>query len=146
MAHYAELDANNIVLRVIVVSNMDTVSDAYMTQYPETTKDDLKDVKGSKIPKNGTDVTWEDEQKGKDFCHNLLGGNWIQTSYNDGMRYRFAGKGYTYRSDKNAFVEPQPYPSWKLDKDFNWIAPKARPNDLNEYYWSEDAKNWVLVT
>jgi hypothetical protein len=87
MAHFAELDANNVVLRVIVVGNPDT-ADA-----------------------NGV----EKEYIGAAFCERLLGGTWKQTSYNGNIRKNYAGIGYTYDAGLDAFITPQPYPSWALD-------------------------------
>ena len=78
MAHFAELDSNNVVLRVIVVDNKDT-SDA-----------------------NGV----EKEYIGAAFCERVLGGTWKQTSYNGNMRGRYAGIGYTYNAQLDEFVAP----------------------------------------
>ena len=116
MAHFAELDGNNKVLRVIVVSNEDTLN------------------------ANGQ----EDESVGIAFCQNLLGGNWIKTSYSASIRNRFASVGHTYDTENNVFIEPQPYPSWTLDKNFAWQAPKPYPTDGNHYKWDETAKDWVI--
>jgi len=76
MAHFAEIDENNIVLRVIVVANEDTF-----------------DQDGN-----------ENEAIGAKFCHNLLGGRWIQTSYNARIRGKYAGIGDTYNSAKDEFI------------------------------------------
>lgn len=114
MAHFAELDANNTVVRVIVVNNNDCLDE------------------------NGN----ESEAVGVQFCQNLLGGNWVQTSYNANFRKHYAGIGYTYRQDIDAFVPPQPFPSWTLDADANWIPPVARPNDGKMYNWNESTQSW----
>lgn len=115
MAHFAELDANNVVLRVIVVGNKDT-SDA-----------------------NGV----EKESIGKAFCERLFGGNWVQTSYNGNFRKRYAGIGYKYDAALDAFVAPQPYPSWTLDANADWQAPVPMPTDGKMYAWDEAAQAWV---
>lgn len=117
MAHFAELDANNVVLRVIVVSNKDT-SDA-----------------------NGV----EKEHIGAAFCERLFGGTWKQTSYNGNIRKNYAGVGYTYRADIDAFVAPQPYPSWTLNEQAQWQAPVAAPTDGKQYTWDEATTAWVEV-
>ena len=78
MAHFAELDENNTVLRVIVVSN-----------------ENCKDAEGN-----------ESEIIGAEFCSNLFGGKWIQTSYNNNFRVRYAGIGYKYDTELDEFVEP----------------------------------------
>ena len=97
-------------------------------------------------------------------------GRWIQTSYNTrggvhyepnsitpssdqskALRKNYAGIGFVYDSDKDAFYEPQPYPSWKLNNTTCiWEPPIALPNDGNGYYWdesvyqSDNTKGWVL--
>ena len=118
MAHFAELDANNVVLRVIVVGNKDT-SDA-----------------------SGV----EKESIGKAFCERLFGGNWVQTSYNGNMRKRYAGIGYSYDPTLDAFIAPQPYPSWTLDANADWQAPVPMPTDGKMYGWDEAAQSWVEIT
>lgn len=114
MAHFAELDENNIVLRVIVVHNSDCL-----------------DVNGN-----------ESEAVGVGFCVKLFGGNWVQTSYNGNIRKHYAGIGYKYDAALDAFISPQPYPSWTLDADCNWQAPVPMPNDGNFYVWNEETQQW----
>ena len=116
MAHFAELGENNTVLRVIVVANKDT-----------------QDTFGV-----------EQESIGAEFCRNLLGGTWKQTSYNASFRKNYAGIGYTYDSQRDAFVPPRPFASWVLDEDTcMWTAPVAYPDDGKMYTWDEDSTNWV---
>ena len=118
MAHFAELDENNVVKRVIVVGNADT-SDA-----------------------NGV----EKEHIGAAFCERLLGGTWKQTSYNGNMRKRYAGIGYVYHADIDAFVPPKPYPSWVLNSETaEWDAPVPRPTDGKAYTWVEATLEWKEV-
>lgn len=118
MAHYAEIDANNVVLRVIVVDNKD-----------ESTPD-------------GTTV----ESIGVAFCQRLFGGDWVKTSYNGNIRKRYAGIGYTYNSSLDAFVPPKPFPSWTLDNaTADWVAPVPMPTDGKKYSWDEDTLSWVEV-
>jgi len=115
MAHFARIDENNVVQQVIVVDNKDT-SDA-----------------------NGNEM----ESIGVAFCQKLLGGNWVKTSYNGNIRKRYAGIGYTYRADLDAFIAPQPYPSWTLDANADWQAPVPMPTDDKMYSWDEAAQAWV---
>jgi hypothetical protein len=116
MAHFAELDENNIVKRVIVVDNRDT-SDAHGV---------------------------EKEYIGAAFCERLLGGRWVQTSYNHNFRKRYAGVGMIYREDIDAFIAPQPHPSWALNKDTcEWDSPVPYPEDGNDYLWDEATTSWV---
>ena len=146
MAHFAELDENNIVKRVIVIGNHDTVSDSFKVNYPlEATKEKLKAIKGKKVKINNIDTDWEDESKGVAFCNKLLGGKWIQTSYNNNIRYHYAGKEHKYNSVLDAFIPSQPYPSWILDKECNWQAPVPMPIDGKMYRWDENILDWVEV-
>jgi len=72
---------------------------------------------------------------------------WIQTSYNKNFRKNFAGKGFTYDKIRDAFIPPQPYPSWTLDEDTClWEAPVAYPEDGNIYEWNETDQQWDEVT
>ena len=116
MAHFAELDENNTVLRVIVVSNDDTADEA------------------------GNEV----EAIGVTFCENLLGGTWVQTSYNDNMRRQYASIGYTYDPDADIFITPPPYPSWikVIGEHTDWEPPTPRP-DGSLWYWDEDSLSWL---
>ena len=110
MAHFAEIDANNRVKRVIVVSN----SDCGGGTYP------------------GSDPI------GAAFCNNLLGGTWKQTSYNSNFRKRYAGKGFEFDAVNDCFWPPQPYASWtKNTETLEWEAPIAKPE--GDYIWDEEA-------
>ena len=118
MAHFAEIDENNIVLRVIVVNNNELLNE----------------------------LSIEDETKGKTFCSNLFGGSWIQTSYNNNFRKNFAGIGYTYDENRDAFVPIKPYKAWVLDSDTcHWNAPINLPADHEtvNYTWDSDTNNWT---
>ena len=100
MAHFAELDENNIVLRVIVVGN-----------------DTILDEQGQ-----------ESEAVGVAFCHSLFGADtiWMQTSYNGNIRKNYAGMGYTYDQTRNAFIAPKPESEgWILDEaTCQWRNPE----------------------
>jgi len=83
-------------------------------------------------------------------------GTWIQTSYNTQggqhilggtpLRKNFAGIGYTYDSEKDAFIPPQPYPSWTLNEDTClWNPPIPYPTDDNKYSWDEDQQQWTII-
>ena len=118
MAHFAKLDENNVVTQVIVVANSDT-SDA-----------------------SGV----EKEHIGAAFCEKLFGGTWKQTSYNGNMRKNYAGIGFTYNADIDAFVPPQPFASWTLNNDTaQWEAPVAMPDDGQMYTWNEETTSWDLI-
>jgi hypothetical protein len=74
-----------------------------------------------------------------------LGGTWVQTSYNSNIRYNYAGIGFTYDENRDAFIPPQPYDSWVLDEDTClWVAPIAYPAE-GVHVWDEEAGNWVEV-
>ena len=69
---------------------------------------------------------------------------WIQTSYNKNFRKNFASKGFTYDKTKDAFIPPQPYPSWTLNETTcQWEAPSARPGLY--YKWNETDQQWNEV-
>ena len=74
---------------------------------------------------------------------------WVQTSYNGNFRKNYAGVGFTYDSTRDAFIAPQPYPSWILNEDTCiYEAPIAYPTGLLEgemYDWNEDTTSWVEV-
>ena len=76
-----------------------------------------------------------------------LSGTWVQTSYNASIRKNYAGIGYTYDTDKDAFIAPKPYTSWTLNNTTcKWEAPVSFPTDEKIYKWDEDTTNWVEVT
>jgi len=77
-----------------------------------------------------------------------LSGTWVQTSYSGAIRKNFAGIGDTYDTVKDAFISPQPYPSWTLNNSTCiWEPPVAFTNDETKIYtWNEDTTNWVEVT
>lgn len=107
MAHFAELDENNVVTRVLVTSN--------------------------EMPNEGYDWLIEN-----------LGGTWVQTSYNANIRKNFAGIGFTYDEELDAFIAPKPFDSWVLDQQTcKWEAPIPYPEDGKAYSWDESQLNWV---
>lgn len=90
----------------------------------------------------------EQEHRGHDFLSRdlRLGGRWIQCSYNERIRKCYPGKGFTYLEEQDIFIPPQPYPSWSLDKNFDWQPPTPKPYEEPEnglkYYWDEDTTSW----
>jgi len=134
MAHFCKLDENNVVTQVIVVDNKD-ITDPFTGQ--------------------------EDEILGVAFCKKLLGGNWVQTSYNNKVRKRYAGIGYKFDKRLDAFIPPSPHPSWVIvDETADWESPlgpapaltEAETEARSRYEWDEEAyqadntKGWKLVT
>jgi len=140
MANYCELDDHNKVLRVIVVANSDCIKKHVQEEYPLLIEK-VAAISGKSSIEGVDIIEWEDEAKGIVFCENLLGGRWIQTSYHSNIRRRYAGIGYTYDKENDVFISPQPYDSWKLDKNFDWQAPVAKPD--GDYTWDEKAGEWV---
>lgn len=67
-----------------------------------------------------------------------------RTSYNHKIRKQYAGIGFFYDSIADVFISPQPFPSWSLDENFDWQAPKPRP-DGDDWIWDEEAQEWVNV-
>jgi hypothetical protein len=72
---------------------------------------------------------------------------WVQTSYNGNFRKNYAGIGYTYDPARDAFIAPQPFPSWILNEDTcQWDSPVPYPDDDKMYTWDEETTNWIEVT
>ena len=117
MAHFAKIDENNIVTQVVVVENKDTA-----------------DASGV-----------EKEHIGAAHLEKILGGIWKQTSYNGNFRKNYAGIGYTFDAQRNAFIPPKPFNSWILNEtNCQWEAPITMPNDGQMYSWDENIQNWIL--
>ena len=135
MAHFAKIGLNNTVIEIHTVDN-NIILDA-----------------------NGN----ESETNGIDFLTKLTGwAIWKQTSYNtyggvhygqngqpDGktpLRKNHAGIGYIYDETRDAFIPPQPYPSWVLNESTcNWQAPTPMPTDGQRYTWNELTLSWDIV-
>ena len=114
MAHFARIE-DGIVTQVIVVDNSDILDD------------------------DGN----ESEAIGKAFCANLLGGDWVQTSYNASFRKNYAGLGNTYDVSRDAFIAIQPYNSWVLNETTcQWNPPVEYPDDGEDYKWNEETTSW----
>ena len=77
---------------------------------------------------------------------NALGGTWVKTSYNGNIRKNYAGIGYSYDADRDAFIGPRPYNSWLLDEDTcQWQAPVPHPTDRLMYGWDEELTDWKPI-
>lgn len=89
------------------------------------------------------------EARGQAFLHDDLGlgGTWVQTSYTGRIRRRFAAPGMRYDATRDAFIAPQPYPSWMLDAAGDWHPPIPRPEGEGEgeWDWDEAAQTWRAV-
>jgi hypothetical protein len=111
MSHWAELDDNNKVIRVLVGDNNDPAGD-----------------------------------EGYQWLLDNLGGTWVKTSYNaaiNGFRKNYAGIGYTYDLEKNAFIPPKIFASWVLNEETCiWESPIPYPTDGLMYEWNENSLNW----
>ena len=128
MAHFAKIGLNNKVINVVAVDNRN-----------------LEDSNGI-----------EQEQNGINFLESITGWSlWVQTSYNTikgihklngtPLRKNYAGIGYTYDEDRDAFIPKKPYPSWILNETTcQWEAPVVKPDDGNEYNWNEENQQWDL--
>lgn len=91
-------------------------------------------------------VNDEQEHRIQDHLANDLGlgGTWVQTSYNGRIRKNYAGIGFTYDAERDAFIPPMPLDSWILNEDTcRWEAPVPYPTDGKFYVWNEDIINWV---
>jgi len=108
MSHWAEIDQDNIVVRVLVGDN-------------------------------------NEPDEGEAFM-NSLGGTWVKTSYNGNIRKNYAGIGYTYDDERDAFIPPRPYTSWLLDEHTcQWNPPIPYPDDGNRYQWDESTLTWTQL-
>ena len=119
MAHFAQMNGNTVA-QVIVVNN-ETIEHL---PFPES------------------------EPVGIAFCQSLFGPDteWMQTSYNASFRKNYAGIGYTFNQSLDAFIPPQPYPSWVLNENSClWEAPIPRPMDFMRYAWDEETISWKEV-
>jgi hypothetical protein len=118
MAHFAKLDDVGVVVEVHTINNNELLQDGV-----------------------------ESESKGIQFLIDWSGGytNWKQTSYNGKIRKNYAGIGYTYDATRDAFIPPQPFPSWTLNEDTClWDSPTPMPTDGQRYYWDEATTSWVV--
>lgn len=123
MAHYAQLDSNNVVVQVIVGPDEDN-KDCELMYQMETGK------------------------KWKRTSYNTRGGTHLEGK--TPFRKNFAGIGYTYDEQRDAFIPPKPYPSWVLIEDTcTWSSPVPAPEDFevgtNEYVWNESTQSWDPV-
>lgn len=127
MAHFAKLDENNVVIFVTVGAEHD-------------------DGKEDELFQRTGDVY-------KQTSYNTRGGVYYLPNTNEpgpdqskAFRKNYAGLGYTYDATRDAFIPPQPYPSWVLD-EFSclWGAPVPYPTDGKRYMWDEDTQNWIEV-
>ena len=125
MAHYAQLDTNNIVT-LVHVGREETEGDG----------------------------NWEQYYNAKRTSYNTKGGvhydqklNAPSVDQSKAFRKNFAGIGYTYDESRDAFIPPQPYPSWTLNEETClWNSPVPYPTDGEPYIWNEENQTWDLVT
>jgi hypothetical protein len=120
MAYFAKLGTGNIVEQVISINNA-VITDA-----------------------NGI----EQEQLGNDFINKLYNTRdvWKQTSYNNNIRKNYAGIGYQYDQQRDAFIPPKPFNSWILNEDTCiWNAPVTKPTENGNYKWNETNLNWEEI-
>jgi hypothetical protein len=122
MAHFAKLEIIDP-----LISEVPTVSRVIVVD-----NNDILDAQGI-----------ESEALGIQFCEDLLGGTWLQTSYNRNFRKNYANIGDIYDTTREAFISPQQYPSWVLSEDTClWEAPVAYPEDGKRYEWNEGTVSW----
>ena len=109
MSHFAEIDDDGVVLRVVVGNN-------------------------------------DSPNEGYDWLVDNLGGTWIQTSYNATIRFNYAGVGFSYNAQLDAFIPPKPFNSWLLvEETCQWEAPVSYPDDGQIYTWNEETLSWMEV-
>ena len=113
MAHFAQI-SDGIVTQVIVVNDNELLVDGVET-----------------------------ESKGAEFCRDLFGGTWVQTSYNNRIRKQYAGIGFSYDEEADVFVAPKPYASWTLDSNHDWQPPTPQPE--GDFIWDEESLSWLPI-
>lgn len=120
MAYFAELDGDNIVVRVINISNNNAPDPA----------------------------PGHSEPLGQAFIADTLGlpGTFLQTSYNGNFRKQYCGPGYLYDAEADVFIAPQPFPSWTLDANHDWQPPTPMPSEGGPWVWNEDTQSWIEIT
>jgi hypothetical protein len=127
MAHFAEIDLNNIVLRVNKACDIDIANNG--GEQSEQAAEHFATV--SPLSENGV--------------------KWVQTSYNHNFRKQYAGIGFIYDANKDKFITPQPFASWSLDSNDDWQAPVAYPTIIKDgdidynIYWNESNLKWYAV-
>ena len=129
MAHFAELDQNNKVLQVVVISN-------------------------EEVDANGGDQHADAETFVASIVPYGTGGvSWKQTSYSGSFRKQYGGTDFTYDASKNKFISPKPYASWSLDASDDWKAPVTYPNVTEidstivfPIFWDEDNQKWTGIS
>ena len=117
MAHFAKIGLDNLVTDVLVVANRE-IMDSTGVEY---------------------------ESIGVEFFKNLTGHEtWMQTSYNGNIRKNYAGVGYSYDSQRDAFIPSKSYPSWTLvEETCRWVSPVSYPTDGKLYNWNEETLSWI---
>jgi hypothetical protein len=120
MAHFTKLNSENIVTEILVVGD------------------------GDILKADGT----QSELKGKQFLNSLFGtATWKQTFEDGSSRKNYAGIGYTYDSERDAFIAPKPYNSWTLNETTcQWESPLSYPSDGKHYSWNESNIVWELIS
>ena len=116
MSHFAKLDENNIVVMVTVGRQEDDGKEAELSER--------------------TGETYKQTSYNTHAGIHVLGGTPFRKNY--------AGIGFTYDEQRDAFIPPKPFPSWILNETTCiWEAPVPVPTDGNLYYWNEDQQNWI---
>ena len=124
MAHYAFINSNNVVVKVIAGV------DETVTQLD------------GDVNVGGSSEAWEQFYENQEWHQGLT---CKRTSYNNNIRKQYAGIGYTYDVDADVFVAPQPFPSWTLNGNHDWQSPTPMPSTGGPYRWSEEDLEWVAV-
>ena len=135
MAHFAKLNENNIVIKVVVVNN-------------ETADSEQEGQNFLRNLYKEPDAVWKkcsyNTAKGKYYINN---GRDIGPDQTKAFRKNFPGNGFTYDPVRDAFIEPKPFPSYVFNEETcTYFPPVPYPNDENRYIWNEEIQNWVVIT
>jgi hypothetical protein len=124
MAHYAFIDSNNVVVKVL------TGVDETVTQLD------------GDVEVGGSTEAWEQFYENQSWHSGLT---CKRTSYNNNIRGIYAGIGFTYDAVNDVFIASQPFPSWSLDENDDWQPPTPMPSTGGPYEWSEEDLEWVAI-
>jgi hypothetical protein len=123
MAHYTFLDSNNIVTEVITGVDEEIIQ---------------TDLNGTQV--GGSSEAWET------FYGNIRNQVCKRTSYNGNYRKNYAGIGYKYDQERDAFIPPKPFNKWVLNEETcQWESPVPYPDDENQYVWNDNKSEWELI-
>jgi hypothetical protein len=142
MAYFVKINSNNVVEKVIAVNNNELLDNGIESE-----------IKGIEYCKSlfGQDTNWLKTSyntfEGKHYVNDHINGVILSQDQSKSFRKNYAGLGYTYDQQRDAFIPPKPFNSWILNEDTcRWVAPVSMPDKINSYLWNEETQSWDLDT